>query len=127
MKKDKKRTYENIIEDLEIIISKLNSAEIPLENSIKLYEEGIKLSNEADKELLNVEKNIEKQKKAKKNINNKINIEKSFEAIEKIIENLNDEDISIATAQANYDDALEIIYNIESYLKKAKIIIKKYE
>ena len=47
MKKDKKRTYENIIEDLEIIISKLNSAEIPLENSIKLYEEGIKLSNEA--------------------------------------------------------------------------------
>jgi len=127
MKKDKKRTYENIIEDLEIIISKLNSTEIPLENSIKLYEEGIKLSNEADKELLNVEKNIEKQKKAKKNINNKINIEKSFEAIEKIIENLNDEDISIATAQANYDDALEIIYNIESYLKKAKIIIKKYE
>ena len=127
MKKDKKRTYENIIEDLEIIISKLNSAEIPLENSIKLYEEGIKLSNEANKELLNVEKNIEKQKKAKKNINNKINIEKSFEAIEKIIENLNDEDISIATAQANYDDALEIIYNIESYLKKAKIIIKKYE
>lgn len=127
MKKDKKRTYENIIEDLEIIISKLNSAEIPLENSIKLYEEGIKLSNEADKELLNVEKNIEKQKKAKKNINKKINIEKSFEEIEKIIENLNDEDISIATAQANYDDALEIIYNIESYLKKAKIIIKKYE
>ena len=127
MKKDKKRTYENIIEDLEIIISKLNSAEIPLENSIKLYEEGIKLSNEADKELLNVEKNIEKQKKTKKNINNKINIEKSFEEIEKIIENLNDEDISIATAQANYDDALEIIYNIESYLKKAKIIIKKYE
>ena len=127
MKKNKKRTYENIIEDLELIISKLNSTEIPLENSIKLYEEGIKLSNEADKELLNVEKNIEKQKKAKKNINNKINIEKSFEAIEKIIENLNDEDISIATAQANYDDALEIIYNIESYLKKAKIIIKKYE
>jgi len=127
MKKDKKRTYENIIEDLEIIISKLNSTEIPLENSIKLYEEGIKLSNEANKELLNVEKNIEKQKKAKKNINNKINIEKSFEEIEKIIENLNDEDISIATAQANYDDALEIIYNIESYLKKAKIIIKKYE
>ena len=127
MKKDKKRTYENIIEDLEIIISKLNSAEIALENSIKLYEEGIKLSNEADKELLNVEKNIEKQKKAKKNINKKINIEKSFEEIEKIIENLNDEDISIATAQANYDDALEIIYNIESYLKKAKIIIKKYE
>ena len=72
MKKDKKRTYENIIEDLEIIISKLNSAEIPLENSIKLYEEGIKLSNEADKELLNVEKNIEKQKKQKKILTTKL-------------------------------------------------------
>ncbi len=126
MKKNKKRTYENIIEDLELIISKLNSPDIPLENSIKLYEEGIKLSNEADKELLNVEKNIEKPKKIK-NVNNRINIEKSFEEIEKIIEDLNDEDISIATAQANYDAALEIIYNIESYLKKAKIIIKKYE
>ena len=126
MKKNKKRTYENIIEDLELIISKLNSPDIPLENSIKLYEEGIKLSNEADKELLNVEKNIEKPKKIK-NVNNRINIEKSFEEIEKIIEDLNDEDISIATAQANYDAALEIVYNIESYLKKAKIIIKKYE
>jgi len=127
MKIDKKRTYENILEDLELIISKLNSTDVSLENSIKLYEEGIKLSNEADKELLNLEKYIEKQKKVKKNINNKINIEESFKEIEKIIENLNDENIPIATAQANYDDALEIIYNIESYLKKAKIIIKKYE
>lgn len=127
MKIDKKRTYENILEDLELIISKLNSTDVSLENSIKLYEEGIKLSNEADKELLNLEKYIEKQKKVKKNINNKINIEESFKEIEKIIENLNDENIPIATAQASYDDALEIIYNIESYLKKAKIIIKKYE
>ena len=127
MKIDKKRTYENILEDLELIISKLNSTDVSLENSIKLYEEGIKLSNEADKELLNLEKYIEKQKKVKKSINNKINIEESFKEIEKIIENLNDENIPIATAQASYDYALEIIYNIESYLKKAKIIIKKYE
>ena len=57
MKKEKKRTYDNIVGELEIIISKLNSVNIPIENSIKLYEEGVKLSNEADKELLTIEKN----------------------------------------------------------------------
>jgi exonuclease VII small subunit len=47
----------------------------------KLYEEGVKLSNEADKELLTIEKNIKNLKKVKKIIK-KINIEKSFDEIE---------------------------------------------
>ena len=56
MKKEKKRIYAEIVEELEIIISKLNSSDIPIDKSIKLYEEGIKLSSEADKELLVIEK-----------------------------------------------------------------------
>ena len=63
MKKEKNKTYENILEELENIISKLNSVNIPIENSIKLYEEGIKLSNEADKELLTIEKIYKRSKK----------------------------------------------------------------
>ena len=127
MKKEKKRTYAEIVEELEIIISKLNSSDIPIDKSIKLYEEGIKLSSEADKELLVIEKNINSPKKNNKNITSKIDIEKSFEEIEIIIENLEDEDISINDAENYYKKSLDIIFNIESYLKKAKSTIKKYE
>ena len=127
MKKSKKRTYTDILKDLELIISKLNSKTIPIENSIKLYEEGIKYTNEADKELTKGENNIEKLKKNKKNYSGKINIEKSFEEIEDIMEKLEDNDISINKAEMLYEQALEIIFNIEAYLKKAKSTIQKYE
>ena len=127
MKKEKTRTYADIVTELELIISKLNSSDIPIEKSLKLYEEGVKLSNEADKELLTVEKNINSIKKSKKNNYNEINIEKSFDRIESIIENLDNEDISINDAEYYYKEALDIIFSIESYLKKAKSKIKKYE
>jgi len=127
MKKEKTRTYADIVTELELVISKLNSSDIPIEKSLKLYEEGVKLSNEADKELLTVEKNINSFKKSKKNNYNEINIEKSFDKIESIIESLTDEDISINDAEYYYKEALDIIFNIESYLKKAKSKIKKYE
>ena len=87
----------------------------------------MKLSNEADKELLTVEKNINSFKKSKKNNYNEINIEKSFDKIESIIESLDNEDISINDAEYYYKEALDIIFSIESYLKKAKSKIKKYE
>jgi exodeoxyribonuclease VII small subunit len=127
MKKEKTRTYADIVTELELVISKLNSSDIPIEKSLKLYEEGVKLTNEADKELLTVEKNINSFKKSKKNNYNEINIEKSFDKIESIIESLTDEDISINDAEYYYKEALDIIFNIESYLKKAKSKIKKYE
>ena len=127
MKKEKNKTYESILEELENIISKLNSSNIPIENSIKLYEDRVRLSNEADKELLAIEKNIQKIKKVKVIDTKSINIEKSFIEIDKIIENLEDEEISINEAESYYTKALLIIFNIESYLKKAKSVIKKYE
>ena len=127
MKKEKTRTYADIVTELELVISKLNSSDIPIEKSLKLYEEGVKLSNEADKELLTVEKNINSFKKSKKNNYNNINIEKSFDKIESIIENLDNEDININDAEYYYKEALDIIFSIESYLKKAKSKIKKYE
>jgi len=127
MKKEKNITYESIVEELENIISKLNSSNIPIENSIKLYEDGVRLSNQADKELLAIEKNIQKIKKVKVIDTKSINIEKSFIEIDKIIENLEDEEISINEAESYYKKALLIIFNIESYLKKAKSEIKKYE
>jgi exodeoxyribonuclease VII small subunit len=127
MKKEKTRAYADIVTELELVISKLNSSDIPIEKSLKLYEEGVKLTNEADKELLTVEKNINSFKKSKKNNYNNINIEKSFDKIESIIESLDNEDISINDAEYYYKEALDIIFSIESYLKKAKSKIKKYE
>ena len=127
MKKQEKKTYAKIIEELELVISKLNTANIPIENSIQLYEEGINLTNEADKELTSVERNFDKIKKNKKNYSATINIEKSFDEIELIIDELENEDITIEKIQEYYENALQIIFNIESYLKKAKTTIKKYE
>ena len=37
MKKEKTRTYADIVTELELIISKLNSSDIPIEKSLKLY------------------------------------------------------------------------------------------
>ena len=127
MKKQEKKTYAKIIEELELVISKLNAANIPIESSIQLYEEGINLTNEADKELTSVERNFDKIKKNKKNYSDTINIEKSFDEIELIIDELENEDITIEKIQEYYENALQIIFNIESYLKKAKSTIKKYE
>ena len=127
MKKQKKRKYDNIISDLDKVISKLNSVNTPIEESIKLFEEGVKLSDEAEKEILEIEKSIEKIKKIKVNPLEKINIEKSLSEVDVIIENLEDEEISLEKAEDYYKKANEKILGIEAYLKKAKSIIKKYE
>lgn len=41
----KKESYEDLINKLEMIIEEMESGEISLENSMKNYEEGIKLCN----------------------------------------------------------------------------------
>ena len=127
MKKENKRKYTTIIKELDLIISKINSPDIPIDKSIKLYEEGVKLSDQADKELGFIENNIDKYKNAKKSQIKKIDIENSFKEIEILIENLEDENLKIDDAESNYKKALDIIYDIESYLKKAKSTIEKYE
>tara|TARA_B100001175_G_scaffold35235_1_gene25647 strand:+ start:917 stop:1315 length:399 start_codon:yes stop_codon:yes gene_type:complete len=127
MKKENKRKYTTIIKELDLIISKINSPDIPIDKSIKLYEEGVKLSDQADKELGFIENNIDKYKNAKKSQIKKIDIENSFKEIEILIENLEDENLKIDDAEIKYKKALDIIYDIESYLKKAKSTIEKYE
>ena len=127
MKKENKRKYTTIIKELDLIISKINSPNIPIDKSIKLYEKGVKLSDQADKELSFIENNIDKYKNAKKSQIKKIDIENSFKEIEILIENLEDENLKIDDAEIKYKKALDIIYDIESYLKKAKSTIEKYE
>ena len=127
MKKENKRKYTTIIKELDLIISKINSPDIPIDKSIKLYEEGVKLSDQADKELSLIENSIDKYKNAKKSQIKKIDIENSFKEIEILIENLEDENLKIDDAEIKYKKALDIIYDIESYLKKAKSTIEKYE
>ena len=127
MKKENKKKYTTIIKELDLIISKINSPDIPIDKSIKLYEEGVKLSEQADKELGLIENGINKYKNTKKSQIKKIDIENSFKEIEIFIENLEDENLKIDDAESNYKKALDIIYDIESYLKKAKSTIEKYE
>ena len=127
MRKEVKKKYTEIIKELDSIISKLNSSDIPIEQSIKLYEKGVELSKEADKELGSIENSIDNYKINKKVQIKNINIEKSFQEIEDIIEKLESENIKIIDAENNYKKALAIIFNIETYLKKAKSKVEKYE
>ena len=127
MRKEVKKKYTEIIKELDLIISKLDSSDIPIEQSIKLHEKGVELSKEAEKELNIIENNINKYKPNKKIQVKNINIEKSFHEIENLIKKLESENIKIIDAENNYKKALEIIFNIESYLKKAKSKVEKYE
>ena len=49
MGKDKENSFESNLQKLESIVDKLESGEIGLEESVKLYEEGMKIKKICDK------------------------------------------------------------------------------
>lgn len=51
-------TYEKAMKRLEEIVSKLESNDIPLEDSIVLFQEGISLSQYCDQKLQNIQKKV---------------------------------------------------------------------
>ncbi len=52
-------TFEQSLKKLEAIVAKLESGDIPLEESLKLFEEGIALSEACKKELEEAEGKVE--------------------------------------------------------------------
>lgn len=56
---DKKESFEQSLGRLEEIVKKLEGGELPLEESLKLYEEGTKLSRECIERLDQAERRIE--------------------------------------------------------------------
>ena len=51
-------TYEQAIKRLEHIISKLESNDVPLEESIELFQEGVKLSQYCDNKLKTIQQKV---------------------------------------------------------------------
>ena len=51
--------FEDCLQRLEIIVDQLEKGEIPLEQALKLFEEGIQLSNSCRKELDDAEGKVE--------------------------------------------------------------------
>ena len=62
MSKEKDNNFELNLKKLELIVDKLESGEIDLEESVKLYEEGMKIKKICDKKLLDIEMQIKKIK-----------------------------------------------------------------
>ena len=60
MNKDKENSFEKNLQKLEIIVEKLESGEIGLEESVKLYEEGMKIKKICDNKLKDIEMQIKK-------------------------------------------------------------------
>jgi exodeoxyribonuclease VII small subunit len=54
-----KERFEDALNKLEKIVSKLEEGDIPLEDSLKLFEEGIKLSRLCNQKLDEAEKKVE--------------------------------------------------------------------
>ena len=62
MSKEKDNTFESNLKKLESIVDQLESGKIGLEDSVKLYEEGMKIKIICDKKLKDIEMQIKKIK-----------------------------------------------------------------
>ena len=62
IKKDKELNFEESLKKLEDIVDKLESGEIDLEKSVKLYERGMILKNQCTEKLKKIELQIKKIK-----------------------------------------------------------------
>ncbi len=52
-------TFERSLEELETIVNRLESGDLPLEESLELFERGVKLSRKCRERLANAERRIE--------------------------------------------------------------------
>jgi exodeoxyribonuclease VII small subunit len=53
------KTFEQSLDELEKIVKQLEDGDLPLEESLKLFENGVKLSRECRERLTNAERRIE--------------------------------------------------------------------
>ncbi len=56
---EKKQTFESSLQELEKIVRNLENGDLPLEESLKLFEDGVKLSRECQERLNRAERRIE--------------------------------------------------------------------
>ena len=62
MSKEKDNNFETNLKKLEVIVDKLESGAIGLEESVELYEEGMRIKKICDKKLKDIEMQIKKIK-----------------------------------------------------------------
>lgn len=56
---EKKQTFETALKELERIVRRLEEGDLPLDDSLKLFEDGVKLSRECQERLNQAERRIE--------------------------------------------------------------------
>lgn len=54
----KKNTFENQLEELESIVDQLEDGDLPLEDALKTFEKGVKLSRQCQKQLAQAEQKV---------------------------------------------------------------------
>jgi len=51
-------SFEELLEKLEAIVSRMESGDLKLEDSLKLFEDGVKLTKECNQRLVEIEKKV---------------------------------------------------------------------
>lgn len=54
----KKNTFDNQLEELESIVEQLENGDLPLEDALKTFEQGVKLSRQCQKQLAQAEQKV---------------------------------------------------------------------
>lgn len=64
------KTFEKSVQELDSIVTQMESGELSLDESLKLFEKGVKLTRSCQKTLADAEAKIEKLMKTKDSIEN---------------------------------------------------------
>lgn len=58
MAKSSKNNFENQLEELEAIVDQLEDGDLPLDEALKIFEKGVKLSRQCQKHLADAEQKV---------------------------------------------------------------------
>jgi exodeoxyribonuclease VII small subunit len=61
---DKPRRFEQIVEDLQALVARLEAGNLPLDEALDLYERGVALAREGNRQLEGAERRVEELQKS---------------------------------------------------------------
>ena len=119
--------FEKNISRIEEIANKVENNDLQIDEMSKLYQEGMNLILNSEKELKKIEKNIKEIKSKNFNEETKVNIKNNIKEIEKIHEKFLNEDLNVDIVVDLYKKAIKLIKESERILEISEKNFKIFE